>query len=521
MQLWGPTMGFFARGAFIFMNSGGGPYPKLLVLNDLFPMASRLLPTMRLASGAFALSSDAADHAHDRMQSALMLEPLSDLLTEIEDGNAECNPARGLEGPAGNFSRVVRRSCRQLADGLAQQVVEAEALGAPQRCIEALDAKSSTTLDVETYFTGHRGQNVNPSMLQYAQTAALAMEVEVCANGQGAFSFCTGEERQFRGQYHLKGVHAVAATRRQPAKPKPKQLESAIRKKRLGVLRELAATFKQSRSERVTAKGRERSGTLPAFAYGPSAVPPPTQSERERPELSSGRQTEAGGTGSSGSSGASRDTAEVLYRAGDVVFVQAVSGGMWVAQLTEPVVRTTAADGQVTFSADRPTARYFVRTAELQSYPHALQLWTTGSVGIGRRLADGAAALQRADCSDGVHFSFEKPDHVTRTTLRGRFAGGVSEQEYHHSSLVSFALTEAAVAEAHASTSGGASQAIEPDEADDEETRMEAERLVAAAVAAAAAAAAARSESYEALTRKREEGKARQQAKKALAKGGK
>jgi hypothetical protein len=212
----------------------------------------------------------------------------------------------------------------------------------------------------------------------------------------------------------------------------------------------------------------------------------------------------------------------VLYRAGDVVFVQAVSGGMWVAQLTEPVVRTTAADGQVTFiSADRPTARYFVRTAELQSYPHALQLWTTGSVGIGRRLADGAAALQRADCSDGVHFSFEKPDHVTRTTLRGRFAGGVSEQEYHHSSLVSFALTEAAVAEAHASTSGGASQAIEPDEADDEETRMEAERLVAAAVAAAAAAAAARSESYEALTRKREEGKARQQAKKALAKGGK
>ena len=504
-------MGFFARGAFIFMNSGSGPYPKLLVLNDLFPMASRLLPTVRLASSAFALSSDAADHAHDRMQAALMLEPLSDLLTEIEDGNAECNPARGLEGPAGNFSGVVRRSCRQLADGLGRQVVEAEALGAPQRCIQALSAKSTMTLDCETYFTGHRRHYVNPSMLQYAQTAALAMEVEACANGQSAFSFFTGDERRYRGHYHLQGVQAVAAPRRQPAKPKPKQLESAIRKKRLYVLRELAATFKQSRSERVTAKGRERSGTLPAFAYGPSAVPPRTASERERPKLSSGRQTDAGGASSSAGSGASGDTAEVLYRAGDVVFVQAVSGGMWVAQLTEPVVRTTGADGTVTFNTDRPAARYFVRTVELQSYPHALQLWMTGSVGIGRRLADGAAALQRAGCSDGVHFSFEKPDRVTRTAVRGRFDGGVSEQQYHRSQLVSFVLTEAAVAEAHATTSGGASEAIEPDEDDDEEARMEAARLAAAAVVSAAA----REQSYDAFAHKRMQGYARQQAARA------
>ena len=172
-----------------------------------------------------------------------------------------------------------------------------------------------------------------------------------------AFSFFTGDERRYRGHYHLQGVQAVAAPRRQPAKPKPKQLESAIRKKRLDVLCELAATFKQSRSERVTAKGRERSGTLPAFAYGPSAVPPPTASERERPKhgpkLSSGRQTDAGGASSSGSSGASAGTAEVLYRAGDVVFVQPVSGGMWVAQLTEPVVRTM---GLTVRSPSAPTA---------------------------------------------------------------------------------------------------------------------------------------------------------------------
>ena len=78
--------------------------------------------------------------------------------------------------------------------------------------------------------------------------------------------------------------------------------------------------------------------------------------------------------------------------------------------------------------------------------------------------------------------------------------------------------TEAAVAEAHASTSGGASEAIEPDEDNDEEAKMEAERLAAAAVAAAVA----RTQSYEALSHKRAEGFARQQAAKAACvKGGK
>ena len=108
---------------------------------------------------------------------------------------------------------------------------------------------------------------------------------------------------------------------------------------------------------------------------------------------------------------------------------------------------------------------------------------------------------------------------MTRTAVRGRFDGGVSEQQYHRSQLVSFVLTEAAVAEAHATTSGGASEAIEPDEDDDEEARMEAARLAAAAVAAAAAS---REQSYEALTDKRKQGYARQQAAKAArAKGSK
>ena len=105
---------------------------------------------------------------------------------------------------------------------------------------------------------------------------------------------------------------------------------------------------------------------------------------------------------------------------------------------------------------------------------------------------------------------------MTRTAVRGRFDGGVSEQQCQ---LVSFVLTEAAVAEAHATTSGGASEAIEPDEDDDEEARMEAARLAAAAVAAAAAS---REQSYEALTDKRKQGYARQQAAKAArAKGSK
>lgn len=92
-----------------------------------------------------------------------------------------------------------------------------------------------------------------------------------------------------------------------------------------------------------------------------------------------------------------------------------------------------------------------------------------------------------------------------------RFDGGVSEQQYHRSQLVSFVLTEAAVAEAHATTSGGASEAIEPDEDDDEEARMEAARLAAAAVVSAAA----REQSYDAFAHKRMQGYARQQAARA------
>ena len=122
-------------------------------------------------------------------------------------------------------------------------------------------------------------------------------------------------------------------------------------------------------------------------------------------------------------------------------------------------------------------------------------------MGTKRTLLNTVAVRQRAVASDGEHFSFEKLDCVTRTTIRGRFAGCVSEQEYHRNALVSFALTEEAVCEAYAATLGGADEAVESD-ADEE-------RTVSERTAATKAAAA---EHHESVSRKREAGKARQAA---------
>ena len=51
-----------------------------------------------------------------------------------------------------------------------------------------------------------------------------------------------------------------------------------------------------------------------------------------------------------------------------------------------------------------------------------------------------------------ISFSFEKQDRVTRTAVRGRFTSGILEEVHHRRLLVSFAVTEAAFAEAESAT---------------------------------------------------------------------
>jgi hypothetical protein len=78
------------------------------------------------------------------------MQSVSDLLSGIEDGNAAFNPARGLQGPIGNFSGCLRRSAQQLLDQLFQQVTNAVELRAPARVVQALMPAATTTLNVET-----------------------------------------------------------------------------------------------------------------------------------------------------------------------------------------------------------------------------------------------------------------------------------------------------------------------------------------------------------------------------------
>ena len=234
---------------------------------------------------------------------------------------------------------------------------------------------------------------------------------------------------------------------------------------------------------------------LPAIAYAPRAVTKPTAREAAHtllrsPDAGSPDANTSGSSAGTSSAGPSMETHEVLYRAGDIVAVRPVSGGMWVGQLSEPIIKITGADS-VRFNLDRPKVRYFVPAVELGSYPHAMTYWSTGQGGKNRCLSDAAAAEQRAAQSDGEHYSFEKDDRVTRTTVRSRFFRW-SEEVHHRSKLVSFALTSDDVLEARRATSGGADHSIESDdegEAANRQAELEAIAEIAAAVAKQAAGA--------------------------------
>lgn len=178
----------------------------------------------------------------------------------------------------------------------------------------------------------------------------------------------------------------VASRRRQLHRGKPRLLEPHKRQKRLGVLRAVAGIIKQVRATRVTDRGKERHGMLPAIAYAPRAVTKPTAREAAHtllrsPDAGSPDANTSGSSAGTSSAGPSMETHEVLYRAGDIVAVRPVSGGMWVGQLSEPIIKITGADG-VRFNLDRPKVRYFVPTVELGSYPHAMTYWSTGQGGI-------------------------------------------------------------------------------------------------------------------------------------------
>jgi hypothetical protein len=378
------------------MNGATGDFGKVLLLNDLYPMATRLMPAMVEAADAFCLTKDATQHAHSRLQASLKLSPLATIMQEIEDGNAEHREtSRGLEGPVGNFSRVTRNSVRQLESILIDQVATAARLGAPKRVLDALSPTSVTTLDVERFFIGQRANWPNPYAAQYGQAHALAMLIESIRRGDAPFSVYTSSSRASltgRSHYHHSGIRSVAERRYQPKRGKPRKVGKAKRRKVLAVLHKLAALFKQARQQRVTDRGREKQGTQPAPFYGPKVPSSSAIADGDAP-LSKSRPVTASSFG--------RDVAP-LYRSGDLVFVRPLRGVLWVAQLTEPVIETSPG----CFNVDRPKCRYFVPTSELGAYPHALEWWQQRGQGL--RIDDEAAAITRAAQSSGVHFSFEK-----------------------------------------------------------------------------------------------------------------
>jgi hypothetical protein len=398
----------------------------------------------------------------------------------------------------------VRHSGQQLTTLLLQQVACAAMLGAPQKCLDALSATSLTTLDVEHFFRGQRAHWPNPYVAQYSQTHALSMMIEAARRGDSPFSFWTAEgcpSESARSHYHGSGVRAFAKAVYQPKRGKPKKLESKKRAQMLRLLHQLAALFKQSGQQRVTDKAKEKVGTQPAPFYGPRAIA--STAEDAEGWLPSGDASRSAGSGS----GVASSTIAPLYRCGDVVIVRPMRATLWVAQLMEPVVELSPG----CFNVDRPLCRYFVPTEQLAGFPHALAWWQERGAGL--RIADEAAALQRASVSDGVHFSFEKKDRVTRSTICGKFEpSSLSEHIEWRNELASFAVTELALAAAREAVSTRLEDPSGKQLADREDAA--AATAEAAERAARATAAAVRNERTAEMARKRKEGQVREQEQK-------
>ena len=171
----------------------------------------------------------------------------------------------------------------------------------------------------------------------------------------------------------------------------------------------------------------------------------------------------------------------------------------------EPVVELSPG----CFNVDRPLCRYFVPTEQLAGFPHALAWWQERGAGL--RIADEAAALQRASVSDGVHFSFEKKDRVTRSTICGKFEPS-SLSEHIEWRKASFAVTELALAAAREAVSTRLEDPSGKQLADREDAA--AATAEAAERAARATAAAVRNERTAEMARKRKEGQVREQEQK-------
>ena len=191
------------------------------------------------------------------------------------------------------------------------------------------------------------------------------------------------------------------------------------------------------------------------------------------------------------------------------------TGGLWVAQLGSAIIKQTIQDGRRrknSFNVDRVHCRYFVQTSELGTYPHAMAWWSERGAAL--RIMSEAGAQERASSSSGVHFSFEKRDRVTCSTVIGRI-DTLLEQQYYRHELISFAIDSEAL-------ELGRQHISEVINSEDEDEEQEAADAAAAAHERnALAQAAARDKEtasharYEVMAVRREEGKRRLEEAKA------
>ena len=485
-RLWRPTFGCFARNAFVFMNSGHGKFGKVLLLNDARPFALRLLPAMLHTADAFCLTADTEHHAVNRAHTALMLEELRDLMDHIEETNhTNYQVARGLQGERGNFSNIVRRSCRQLPTQLLSQCSTVASLGAPRRCMIALSPKATLTLVVENSFVGQRKQWSMPYVLQYADQHAINEDMDVRRTG-GSDAYChyTGS-RPNRDHYSQAGIRA-APQRFQLAKKAPRGREKGDEcKKALTVLQCAARLFLKAQQGCVTDKAKEAVGSKPAVAYARRLAPSSTIEAADAHGLPSFFGCSSSSAGPSARAAPSHRGApreEVMYRPWTLIFIRGQCRRLEIAELTQSVTQFVYGDGEVRISRQRIACRYFVETSEILQWAAAKAYWAAHGITT-------AADIDRCMSErDGVPFSFFSTDTVAHSAILCAVPA-CFQRERHERNLVSFSLALEDLQDGRELMSGGADLPLD-DAGDVEALRAEALRVEAAATAAAAEEAA-------------------------------
>jgi len=256
---------------------------------------------------------------------------------------------------------------------LRRQISNLDKLRVPSSVIKKMTIKPRLTLMNERFYVQCRRTWSMPYSLQWEEQRAVNINEEAKQSlGGNGFSYFTGKnrsERDGRRHYQDAGITSAAVTFRPRKLRAPrKKISKTARAASLAVLRRFAAEFQGVPQQVVTAKGKEKSGTLPGVHFEPGAAVPPSEREQKRAVAALFARAAADNPAQLSRSGGGAETM-VVFAAMDIVIIKADKrlklGDVWLAELRDSLVATKRG-ATVKFNMERLAVRYFKEKDDLQ-----------------------------------------------------------------------------------------------------------------------------------------------------------